>query len=90
MLIQNLSFRVYRFTGLLLATKLLPAGDAAAVKAVHDAVGIAFVQRLLFSLSSSQVRSFLSLAFDVMSACVLSVRMHPELPIPRSHAFNRS
>lgn len=45
-----------RFTGLLLATKFLPAGDATAVKAVHDAVGIAFIQRLLLSLSSSQVR----------------------------------
>lgn len=43
-----------RFTGLLLATKLLPAGDAAAVKAVYDAVGISFINRLLLTLSASQ------------------------------------
>lgn len=49
-----------RFTGLLLATKFLPAGDATAVKAVHDAVGIAFIQRLLLSLSSLQVRDIAS------------------------------
>jgi Neurochondrin len=47
----------HRFTGLLLATKFLPAGDASVIKAVHDAVGIAFIQRLLLSLSSSNVRT---------------------------------
>lgn len=36
-----------RFVGLLLVTKLLPSGDAAAIKQVHDAVGDAFLSRLL-------------------------------------------
>lgn len=43
-----------KFTGLLLATKLLPAGDSGAVLAVHDAVGIAFINRLLLSLNGLQ------------------------------------
>lgn len=57
----------YRFTGLLLATKFLPAGDASAIKAVHDAVGIAFVQRLLLALSSSHVPSDSRLISDITS-----------------------
>ena len=41
-----------RFVGLLLVTKLLPAGDAATIRAVHAAVGPTFLARLLLPLSS--------------------------------------
>lgn len=42
--------------GLLLVTKLLPAGDERTVQAVYDAVGPTFLGRLLLSLSSAAVR----------------------------------
>ncbi len=45
-----------RYVGLLLVTKLLPAGDERTLTAVHDAVGAAFLQRLLLPLSSAAVR----------------------------------
>lgn len=41
-----------RFVGLLLITKLLPAGDTATVCAVHAAVGPTFLPRLLLPLRS--------------------------------------
>ncbi|WIA32050.1 hypothetical protein OEZ86_002902 [Tetradesmus obliquus] len=43
-----------KFVGLLLVTKLLPQGDDAAVQAVLDAVGFAFLQRLLLPLQQQQ------------------------------------
>ena len=45
-----------RYVGLLLVTKLLPAGDGKTLTAVHDAVGSTFLQRLLLPLSSAAVR----------------------------------
>ena len=42
-----------RFVGLLLVTKLLPAGDAATIRSVHQAVGPAFLTRLLLPLRTS-------------------------------------
>lgn len=44
-----------RFVGLLLVTQLLPAGDAATLGRVLEAVGPAFLDRLLLSLKSGQV-----------------------------------
>ncbi|PRW45088.1 Neurochondrin family isoform 2 [Chlorella sorokiniana] len=41
-----------RFVGLLLVTKLLPAGDDATIRAVHAAVGPTFLSRLLLPLST--------------------------------------
>jgi hypothetical protein len=43
-----------RFVGLLLVTKLLPQGNDAAVQDVLDAVGFAFLQRLLLPLQQQQ------------------------------------
>ena len=45
-----------RFVGLLLVTKLLPAGDERTVQAVYDAVGPSFLSRLLLPLNSTAVR----------------------------------
>ncbi|KAL4448249.1 hypothetical protein ABPG75_005468 [Micractinium tetrahymenae] len=42
-----------RFVGLLLVTKLLPPGDAEAVRQVHAAVGPTFLTRLLLPLRTS-------------------------------------
>jgi hypothetical protein len=47
---------VCRYVGLLLVTKLLPAGDEKTLTAVHDAVGATFLRRLLLPLSSAAVR----------------------------------
>ena len=47
---------VCRYVGLLLVTKLLPAGDDKTLTAVHDAVGATFLRRLLLPLSSAAVR----------------------------------
>ena len=44
-----------RFVGLLLAAKILPAGDLDAIHAVYAAVGPAFFRRLLIPLQSRQV-----------------------------------
>lgn len=44
-----------RFVGLLLVTKLLPAGDADTIRAVYDSVGIQFIARLLLPLRRPQV-----------------------------------
>ncbi|KAL0053068.1 hypothetical protein WJX82_000427 [Trebouxia sp. C0006] len=41
-----------RFVGLLLATKLLPAGDEHIMLKIHDAVGSSFITRLLLPLKS--------------------------------------
>lgn len=44
--------RIRRFVGLLLVTKLLPPGDAEAVRQVHAAVGPTFLTRLLLPLKT--------------------------------------
>lgn len=46
---------LYRFVGLLLATKLLPAGNKEVLTAVSSAVGFRFLTRLLLPLRSHQV-----------------------------------
>ncbi|KAA6423508.1 MAG: hypothetical protein FRX49_06568 [Trebouxia sp. A1-2] len=43
-----------RFVGLLLATKLLPAGDEHIMLKIYDAVGSSFITRLLLPLKSSK------------------------------------
>ena len=45
-----------RLVGLLLVTRLLPAGDEAAILSVHQALGMAFLQRLLLPLTGQQAR----------------------------------
>ena len=45
---------LHRFVGLLLVTKLLPAGDEGTIRAVHDAIGSRFISRLLLPLHASQ------------------------------------
>ncbi|KAK9830359.1 hypothetical protein WJX72_011255 [[Myrmecia] bisecta] len=45
-----------RFVGLLLVTKLLPAGDDNTIRAVYKAIGSRFLQRLLLPLQSQQGR----------------------------------
>ena len=45
----------YRFVGLLLVTKLLSNGDIPVIKAVYDAVGIHFINRLLLPLGRREV-----------------------------------
>ena len=47
-----------RLVGLLLVTRLLPAGDEAAILSVHQALGMAFLQRLLLPLTGQQARPF--------------------------------
>ena len=76
-----------RFTGLLLATKLLPAGDAAAVQAVHDAVGMAFINRLLVVLQSSkeQVSGFVDVLPHVESAPCLQVHRMRQIQRLQQH-----
>ncbi len=44
-----------RFVGLLLATKLLPAGDEHIILKIYDAVGSSFITRLLLPLKSPKV-----------------------------------
>lgn len=44
-----------RFVGLLLATKLLPAGDEHVMLAIYNAVGSSFITRLLLPLKSAKV-----------------------------------
>jgi len=46
-----------RFVGLLLVTRLLPAGDASTIRAVHDAVGGRFISRLLLPVKAAEVRT---------------------------------
>jgi hypothetical protein len=48
---------ICRFVGLLLVTRLLPAGDASTIRAVHDAVGGRFMLRLLLPLKAAEVRT---------------------------------
>ena len=45
-----------RLVGLLLVTRLLPAGDEAAILSVHQALGMPFLQRLLLPLTGQQAR----------------------------------
>ena len=45
-----------RLAGLLLVTRLLPAGNEAAILSVHQALGMAFLQRLLLPLTGQQAR----------------------------------
>ena len=56
-----------RFVGLLLAAKILPAGDLDAIQAVYEAVGPAFFRRLLIPLQSRQVASAGPLIADHMN-----------------------
>ena len=44
-----------RFVGLLLVTKLLSSGDLPVIKAVYDAVGSHFINRLLRPLGRREV-----------------------------------
>lgn len=46
---------VHRFVGLLLATKLLPAGNKDVLVAISSAVGFRFLTRLLLPLKAHQV-----------------------------------
>ena len=50
------SISTCRLVGLLLVTRLLPAGDEAAILSVHQALGMAFLQRLLLPLTGQQAR----------------------------------
>ena len=44
-----------RFVGLLLVTKILPAGDEATIRRVFDAIGFTFLSRLLLPLLTPPV-----------------------------------
>ena len=48
-------YAVHRFVGLLLATKLLPAGNKEVLVAISSAVGFRFLTRLLLPLKAHQV-----------------------------------
>ncbi|BDA43419.1 probable neurochondrin at N-terminal half [Coccomyxa sp. Obi] len=63
-----------RFVGLLLVTKLLPAGDAGTIRAVYDSVGSQFIARLLLPLRQPQIteHSEQSRQKDA-SACMLTL-----------------
>ena len=66
-----------RFVGLLLVTKLLPAGDADTIRAVYDSVGSQFIARLLLPLRRPQVTGFSS---HVFTAFLVDPDVAPTIP----------
>ncbi|CAL8468607.1 g8147 [Coccomyxa elongata] len=63
-----------RFVGLLLVTKLLPAGDADTIRAVYDSVGSQFIARLLLPLRRPQLTEHSEQSRQTDgSACVLAL-----------------
>ena len=58
-----------RFVGLLLVTKLLSSGDLPVIKAVYDAVGINFINRLLLPLGRHEVTTAIYVVYWLHLNC---------------------